>query len=515
MVAAFFFQNNVIPLSQVKMYTLLYSMRQKSPELDIPEQIFYREIAGYNIYVKKKTKNGLLKNLMIYDYSQGFNNAQVIVADSGRLKMSVDKLYLILSLYSGEAFENLTDQGNARSNDAVPYRTETFQTKDILMKFDANFNRANESIMQDRYVGKNLADLQKSIDTMTYTIDSIKNVHATMVYNQSYKKSLNRSRYDTIQTPDEIPNTQLDFDEIYNSKSAGTKLTLLQQTKSALETIKADYGFKAIVLANDEKEMRRHHTEMHKKFTLSFACLIFFFIGAPLGAIIRKGGLGMPVIISVLLFIVYYIIDNVGFKMSTNGMWKPWQGMWLASGVLLPLGMFLTHKAVNDSVILDMDTYVDAVKKWLGVRYGRIIQKKEVVMVHVDSQQLITQLQLLQQLAINYISEYQHFVGYRNFWKTQGENTKLKQINQLMESIVDYAANSQSILVINKLMDLPIINDFQFDKLPLSKKICTVIAWTVPLGALGFLIAKLRHKAILNDINTVNHVARELENILK
>ena len=190
-VGAFFFQNNVMPIAQVKLYTLLYSMRQKSPELDIPEGSFYKDIPGFNVYVKHKdTKTGLLKDLMIYDYSEGFNNARVIVADSGRLKTSADKLFLILSLYNGESFENLKSQEKtSQTTKAVPYRRESFSTKDILIEFDANFNRTDESFMQNQYLGKNLKDLQLSIDSMNCKLDSIRIINADNLYDGSYLKS--------------------------------------------------------------------------------------------------------------------------------------------------------------------------------------------------------------------------------------------------------------------------------------------------------------------------------------
>ena len=189
-VGAFFFQNNVMPIAQVKLYTLLYSMRQKSPELDIPEGSFYKDIPGFNVYVKHKdNKTGLLKDLMIYDYSEGFNNARVIVADSGRLKTSADKLFLILSLYNGESFENLKSQEKtSQTTKAVPYRRESFSTKDILIEFDANFNRTDESFMQNQYLGKNLKDLQLSIDSMNCKLDSIRIINADNLYDGSYLK---------------------------------------------------------------------------------------------------------------------------------------------------------------------------------------------------------------------------------------------------------------------------------------------------------------------------------------
>ena len=193
-VGAFFFQDKIMPVVQVKLYTLLYSIKQKSPELEIPEGVFYKEITGFNVYVKEKVpESGLLKDVMIYDYSEGFNNARVIVADSGRLKTSADKLYLVLSLYNGESFENLKNQTQkGKSKSAVPYRRESFATKDILIEFDANFNRSDESLMQNQFIGKGLSELQASIDSMGVRLDSIKRENATIILRQSYRQEFTK-----------------------------------------------------------------------------------------------------------------------------------------------------------------------------------------------------------------------------------------------------------------------------------------------------------------------------------
>ena len=242
-VGAFFFQNNVMPVVQVKLYTLLYSMRQKSPELDIPEGSFYKDIPGFNVYVKKKDpKDGLLKDVMIYDYSEGFNNARVIVADSGRLKTSADKLFLVLSLFNGESFENVgkSQANTTQARTAVPYRRESFSSKDILIEFDANFNRTDESFMQNQYMGKNLKDLQTSIDSMGVRLDSIKDVNAKSIYDASYVKTLKSLRAkkesEAEGQPDEqqeklpviTPTIQLDFDSLYLAQAASSQAALNQ-----------------------------------------------------------------------------------------------------------------------------------------------------------------------------------------------------------------------------------------------------------------------------------------------
>ena len=365
-VGAFFFQNDILPKAQVKMYTLLYSIRQKSPELDIPEGVFYDQINGYNLYVKEKDrKTGMMRDMMIYDLSGGFDNAMVILADSGKLKLTEDKQYLFLTLYSGESFENLKSQRTAVNS--VPYRRETFSTKEILIPFDAGFNRMDDGVMQNQYIGKDMHELRTSIDSMTLRTDSIGNSFGKELINSGYFTLYNNERRDSTYKGRSAPPT-INIDSIYASASLQQRESMLNRAVSRAETVRQDYEYKSILSDGDQRIIRRHEMEMHKKFTLSFACLIFFFIGAPLGAIIRKGGLGTPVVVSVLLFIFYYIIDNSGYKMARDGRWEVWEGMWLSSAVLLPLGIFLTYKAVNDADVFNKDLYINFIYKLIGKR---------------------------------------------------------------------------------------------------------------------------------------------------
>lgn len=512
-IGAFFFQNNVIPQSQVKMWTLLGSMKTKSPELEIPEKTFYNGIAGYNLYVKKKYDDGLLQDVMIYDYAEGFNNAQVTVADSGRVKTSTDKLYLILTLYNGESFASRGIEGNKVSADASLYRKDSFTTREVLIKHDANFNRGDESLMENRYIGKNLTSLRESIDSMTAKIDISKDITSRQLYEQSYKKTFNtyeNNKNETDQTEKIRPSKDINFDQAFDESSPSVQLSLLTQAKSAIERLQIDYNFKASVLASEQKEMRRHHVEMHKKFTLSFACLIFFFIGAPLGAIIRKGGLGMPVVISVALFIFYYIIDTVGVKMATNGVWVPWQGMWLSSAVLLSLGAFLTYKASKDSVILNPDTYINAFKKLIGKRITRKIEKKEVIIFNTDYTVLADSIKELNNLCKQYISKKKLWISYLSFWKTGGKDAEVEQISTLLEKIVDEGSNSDQSLVINKLMDYPVINAAPPVKFISNKNIALAVGLFFPIGIPIYLFAVYQQKLLLQDLEATLKVNDEL-----
>lgn len=533
-IGAFFFQNNAMPIVQVKLYSLLYSMRQKSPELDIPEGVFYGEITGYNVYVKQKdTKTGLLKDVMINDYSEGFNNTRVIVADSGRLKTSADKLFLVLSLFNGESFENLKNQtaGNSKKT-AVPYRRETFKTKDILIEFDANFTRTDESFMANQYMGKKVSDLQASIDSMTVRLDSIKEINAKTVYDMSYKKTFAKSRKEaprpsgsTVEIPQKTEDTDsvkrnepipvVNFDSLYQALTPSGQAALLMRSKSNIESVKADYYFKAATMGDEAYKVRRHLTEWHNKFTLSFACMVFFFIGAPLGAIIRKGGLGMPVVISVILFIFYYIINNIGFKMARDGVWAAWEGMWLSSAVLAPLGIFLTYKAVNDSVILNADTYLNAIKNFIGKRAGRKVEKKEVIIFTPDYAALLPRLDKLANDCTVYLKGHKRWLNYITFWKQGGKDHTAEQLADEMEGIIDELSNSDQNLVLNKLMDYPVIGGYNQLNAKLNGKTGLAVGIFFPVGLPIYLLATYQRKLLRHDIQVVQKTSRELEDMIQ
>ena len=536
-IGAFFFQNNAMPVVQVKLYSLLYSMRQKSPELDIPEGVFYGEITGYNVYVKEKNnQTGLLKDVMIYDYSKGFNNARVILADSGRLKTSADKLFLVLSLFNGESFENLSE-GQTGSNNrktAVPYRRETFSTKDILIDFDANFTRTDESFMQNQYMGKQLKDLQTSIDSMTIRLDSIKAINSKNVYDMSYKKTFSKPKRELSQQAEtgtgntatandadsltKISNEPvkiINFDSLYKAEAPSGQAALLVRAKSNIESVKADYYFKAATLGDEAYKVRRHLTEWHKKFTLSFACMVFFFIGAPLGAIIRKGGLGMPVVISVILFIFYYIIDNIGFKMARDGIWEAWEGMWLSSAILAPLGIFLTYKAVNDSVILNADTYLNAIKNFIGKRAGRKVEKKEVIIFNPDYAAMLPRLDKLAENCAEYLKSHKRWLNYFTFWKQGGKDHTAEQLATEMEGIIEELGNSDQNLVLNKLMDYPVIGGYNQLNANLNGKIGLAFGIFFPIGLPVYLLATYQRKLLRHDIQVVQKTSRELEDMIR
>ena len=361
-VGAFMFSNYVLPVSQVKLWALIFSLKQKSPELDIPQGEFYDGIEGYNIYVRRKApQTGMLYDMMIYDYSEGFRNASVMVADSGRIFFTDDKKYLILHLYSGESFENLdrNQQRATNSEKNIPYRRESFAQKQMLIDFDMEFDRYNEDVLADQHVSKDVVELVQSIDSVQLLAhDRSKEQSRTLVNNRYFGRERVANRdVDMWEGAKELY-AGYDVDSLYGRFSDDERYRALSAAIEKAKAQRDQIDYNALMLNDYQRYIRKHEIDLYRKFTLAFACLIFFFIGAPLGAITRKGGLGAPVVISVVMFIIYYIIDNTGYKMAREALWPCWAGMWLSSMVLLPIGIFLTYKAATDSALFNPEVWM-------------------------------------------------------------------------------------------------------------------------------------------------------------
>ena len=460
-VGAFFFQNNVLPVAQTKMWTLLYSMRQKSPELEIPEGVFYTQIPGYNFYVESKDRDsGTLFNMMIYDVSRGFDNARVILADSGHLKSADDKAHLFLQLYNGEQFENLPQSGSY-SRSSQPYRSENFDLKEILLAFDANFTRMDEAGMRNQYVGKNMTQLQATIDSVGLRVDSIGAVYAKEIKERPYinvtpvsTRLVNGKAVEEVRIPYPAASVKsYNIDSVFYADLHRTRNYLTGAIRR-VQTIKQEYEFRSFVMEEDRATIRRHGIEMHRKFTLSFACLVFFFIGAPLGAIIRKGGIGTPLVISVLLFIFYYIIDNTGFKFARDGKTAVWEGVWLSSFVLLPLGVFLTYKAMRDSAVLNGDAYKNFFRRLRG-RQRRELELKQYAMEDVTPARAMASLRPMLDACTEVKELWDALPFYRKAFYTIRRFKPFDMLAERMNSLIDFLANSKNPHTIQLINNYP------------------------------------------------------------
>ncbi len=501
-VGAFFFQNDVLPKSQVKMWTLLFSVRQKTPTLDIPEGAVYSQIPGYNLYVKHKDKaTGVLRDVRIYDVGDGVGFPRVISADSGKLSLTKDSKHLFLQLYSGNWYEQLSQGTSANGSDL--FRRESYHDKEILIPYDATFTRMDDQSMKSQYIGKNMKELQKTIDSVSAHVDStgatlaneLRTISVCGVPCVKTVSSKGHISYVPVSSVKTRSGTN-DFDSIWKSLDVTTKLSVVSMAQNKAMSDRQDYEFKGFSLSEDNYTIRRHKIELQKKFTLSLACLIFFFIGAPLGAIVRKGGLGTPVVISVILFVIYYIIDNVGYKLAKDGRWDVWEGVWLSSFVLLPLGVFLTYKAVNDSAVLNPDAYFNFFRKLFGLHQVRKLEMKEVVIDEVNPAVAMGKIEALRSKCTAFLSKYDKNMGYMAYWNHGIDASEVRTLAKDVNDLVEYLSNSKSQLVINKAMDFPVIRQMLTYSPVQNRYLGMALAALLPVSVPFYLIG-LHHQKVL------------------
>ncbi|MGN1262594.1 MAG: LptF/LptG family permease, partial [Prevotella sp.] len=378
-IGSFYFQNIVGPDAYTSFRRLLISMKQKSPELEIPEGIFYDGIPGTNLYVQRKDMStGMLYGVMIYRMNGGYEDAAIILADSGMLQSTAEKKHLLMTLYSGEWFENMRSQDLAGSA-SVPYRRETFSTKRIVLDFDGGFNMADMAGASANAQSKSMSKIRHDLDSIREFNDSVGRMYYREAKNSNfYLPQLGHDDSVKLAKAKEELMTA-DFDSAMGKINSETRLAILKDALGTVRMRTSELEMKGDYSAELHKQERSHQIEAINKITLSLSCLIFFFIGAPLGAIIRKGGLGVPVIISVLVFIIYYIFENSGMRMARADNWTVWFGKWISSAVLTPVAVFFTYKANNDSVVFNTDIYINILRTALGLRSKRHVYVKEVI----------------------------------------------------------------------------------------------------------------------------------------
>lgn len=455
-IGSFYFQNITGPEAQKKFYTLIYSMKQKSPELEIPEGIFYSEIPGYNIFVEKKGKeNGMLYGVMIYSTTDGYEDAQIVLADSAELKTTADEKHLMLTMYAGERFRNMQAQGNMMARANVPYMRETFIQETDLIPFDNNFNMMDANVFSGSAQTKNLREIETGLDSLAHKSDSIGRSLFAYLQNTTYRRKVNIASQDSVK----IARQTLNFDTLYSKLTVSQQQGVLRNAMQKSTIATNEYEFRGLISKDIDQSTRTHWVEWHKKFTLSLACLFFFFIGAPLGAIIRKGGLGVPVVISVTIFIFYYIINVSGEKMAKSGEWIPWFGEWLSSMVLCPIGIFLTYKANKDSAVFNIEAYINVIRKILGLRISRHIARKEVIIHDPDYPIVKTELTALSQEWQAYAQKSRLRLppNYLHIFFHNIDDHEVISLSRKMENLITILSNSRDAAILDALNKFPIV----------------------------------------------------------
>ncbi|MCQ2252146.1 MAG: LptF/LptG family permease [Bacteroidales bacterium] len=411
---AFYVANNVIPYANLKMSALLWSIRQQRPEMNIKPHVFNNDIENFSIRISGKNPvSNMMYDFVVYDHTRGKFNSSVIIADSGSMKMTEDNRYMIVTLYNGCSYEE--QQEKKPSN--YPCRKDEFDVQTFVFNLSGlDFSRTDENLFKNNYQVKNVVELEHSTDSlqniydrragelisslqtqhyMRFSVHKVERFSDSLANNREHKSPIRNYSRDFVSDADEyalasdtaymredsvirlkvkafkdsvynslyaIPTNKIpvtiSLDSIYERMDPRDRERVISETKRMANETQAMIGRNNEDLASRLKTIAKYRNAWHQKFTLSFACMIFFFIGAPLGAIIRKGGFGLPIVISVIVFLIYYLISTAGMKMSRDGNWEPWQGMWISSVVILPLGVFLTYKATVDAQLFNSEAWL-------------------------------------------------------------------------------------------------------------------------------------------------------------
>ena len=514
--ASFYFQNVVAPRANMSFAQLLISMKQKSPELEIPEGVFYDGIPGSNLYVQKKNvETGKLYGIMIYRMTSSFEDAAIILADSGMLQSTADKKHLLLNLWSGEWFENMKNSEVA-GNASVPYRRETFTRKTIVIDFDAGFNLADASILTNNARGKSLSQIKHDLDSLNQHYDSIgRSFYNTSTVTMRKPTNASSTWMADWKRAEEMANTKtFNIDTVFARMSTDHKLSAVNNAMMQVQSAMTEVGYRAMITSDGDTVIRMHEIEAINKFTQALSCLIFFFIGAPLGAIIRKGGLGVPVIISVIVFIIYYIFDNTGYRMARGGMWAVWFGKTISTAVLTPLAIFFTYKANNDSVVFNMDAYRTLFMRLLGMRIKRNITRKEVIINDPKYQEDSNKLAGITEEITAYAHEH-HLMRLPNpinvFFKYQPDNA-IANIGERLEETIEDLSNTRDKVILTELNNYPVMSLTAHTR-PFERKWLNIIAAILlPLGIVLYIRMWRFRLRLYRDLRVIK---RTNENIIK
>ena len=455
---SFYFQNSIGPDAKKHFDQLLISMKQKSPELEIPEGIFYNGIPDTNLYVEKRDlKTGHLYNIMIYRMTDSYEDQAIILADSGMLQSTAEKKHLILNLWNGEWFENMRSQ-ELSSSASVPYRRESFVHKKLIIDFNEDFNLTSMAGIADDARTKSIAKIHHDKDSLIHVYDSVGNVYYRDAQQSIYpilklkKKDMNKAMM--------LASTKnYNLDSIYTKLRPEERSQIIERTLMNTQQTISDLDFKSMITSDGDKLIRMHDIAEINKYLLALTCLIFFFIGAPLGAIIRKGGLGVPIIISVLVFIIYYILNNTGYRMARQGDWAIWFGRGLSPAILIPTAIFITYKANNDSAVFNIDLYRNFFIRILGLRMKRNISSKEVI---ISAPRYIDDADMLRKMnnEIEAYVERSNLKSPPNFIKTffkYQPDHDIEQLSKKLEMVIEDLSNTRNRIILSELNQYPIL----------------------------------------------------------
>lgn len=512
--SSFYFQNKVSPYATTELSRLAWSMKQKSPELEIPEGVFYSEIPGYNLYVEHKDpETGMLYGVMIYTNAGSYNDTQIVLADSGRMQSTADKMHLKLTLWGGERFRNMDAQSSEMLQANVPYMRESFVQEEDIIPFDANFNLMDADLFTHNAQTKNLREIQQSINSLSHQADSVRHAIYANILLWHMRKTIPAGYPDSLRIVKEVEEMPA-FDSLYLALPDEQRVRSWRGALNRAEAMQSECQFRAFDTGERNLTLRKHRIEWYKKFTMSLACLLFFFIGAPLGAIIRKGGLGVPVVVSVIIFIFYYIVNQAGENNAKVNSWTVESGTWLSTCVLLATGVFLTHKANSDSVVFNIEGYQNFFMKLFGLRASRKLNRKEVILNDPDYATLPQRLGELSEFCTECrrTMHLRRIPNYIDIFFRPGQDKRAALLSDRLEALIEELHNSRDNVIIMYINQYPIINPSAHTRPFDSKRLNMAFGLFFPLGLIFFLRIwryRLRLRLDLQNIGNINNLISE------
>ncbi len=506
---SYFFQDVIGPEANHRFARLLLAMKQTSPELEIPEGIFYDGLPGTNLFVARKDMDsGHLYGITIYRRTGSYEDQAIILADSGMLQSTEEKMHLVLTLWDGEWFENMRSQDIGGTAE-VPYRRETFAQKKLVLDYNGGFSMDDVADLTHNAKVKPNRKILHDLDSIEHEADSLgRQFYSTAKDMYFYRSSM--SKEDTVRMEKQLAETEsFHVDSLYAKLSVEQKLRVTKEALRQSQNVVSDMQLKADYTEWVNRQARVHMMEAINKFTLSLSCIIFFFIGAPLGAIIRKGGLGVPVIISVIVFIVYYIFENSGMRMARADEWTVWFGKWISTMVLAPMAIFFTYQSNKDSAVFNIDAYRMLIMRLLGLRTKRNIAKKEVI---IEDPKYLMDADMLTNvnIEIGKYSEIHKLLRWPNpisvFFRP-GNDHEIEHINSVLETAIEDLSYSRNNYVLMKLNQFPVIATRAHTR-PFERKWLNVITGLfLPTGIFFYfrmIRFRLRLYKDLRDIIRIN-----------
>ena len=504
---SFYFQNVTVPHAAKNLYSLIFSINEKNPELEIPEGVFYNQIQGFNMYVKHKNfESGMLYDVVIYDHRKGYENLNVIVSDSGYIETTSDKQHLYLHLFSGEQF----GQDGVVDNRGKPYRRESFREKHILLEFNSDMKQAPDALVSSQAMSKNMNEIKHTIDSLSTNQDSIGRGNMAE-YRVTAMNTYRMQKTDSL-AYEKMTSKLINADSVYAVSSRSKQLEIKSQMRTKIQTQASDLAIKSTNMYYGDKTIRKHWIEWMKKITNSLSILIFFFIGAPLGAIIRKGGLGIPVIVSVFTFILFYLTSVSGEKMFREGEWSI-VGCWFSVMVLSPLSVFFTIKANGDSTLFQFDVILEFFRYWFGTKVSRHLVRKDVVIDDPDRDECLGLLEDIKTSGreLEQSALLSSVPNYFNLFFGRIDSSSLNELNGKLESVVMEMSNSRDRVELDLLNRFPILQIHGIQA-PFERKwVNRLVGIVFPLGLLFELRAWLFARKLKRQMSKT---VQEAENMI-